>query len=191
MLLHDDVARLVPMDSSHVDFITEVRTDWANYEYFFDFHLASREQEAEWIARVTKDPSQANFIIYPGGSSDQPAGTISLTSIDRRSRNAEYGRIFLAPHFRGGGIMQHASRILLRYGFYELNLHKIYLRVFSDNERAIRLYRGLGFEEEGRLREQVYKDGRYRDVTYMGVYRSAFSSEWGQGQPSEIDARSR
>ena len=171
MLLHDDVARLVPMDSSHVDFITHIRTDWANYEYFFDFHLASSDQEAEWVARVTTDPRQANFVIYPAHSADQPAGTISLTSIDRRSRNAEYGRIFLSPQFRGTGVMQHASQILLRYGFYDLNLHKIYLRVFSDNERAIRLYRSLGFEEEGRLREQIYKGGQYRDVTCMGMLR--------------------
>ena len=175
MLLHDDVARLVPMDSTHVDFITAIRSDWQNYEYFFDFHLASREQEAEWIARVTKDASQANFIIYPASCGDEPAGTISLTSIDRRSRNAEYGRIYLSPRFRGAGMIQHASSILLRFGFHELNLHKIYLRVFSDNERAVRLYRSLGFEHEGCLREQVYKDGRYRDVSFMGIFSEAVS----------------
>ncbi len=174
MLLSDEVVRLAPMDSTHVDFITDVRTDWANYEYFFDFHLSSREQELRWIAEVTQDPSQANFVIYPVESPDQPVGTISLTSIDRRSRNAEYGRIYLSAAARGANMMQRASVILLRYGFDELNLHKIYLRVFSDNERAARMYRGLGFEEEGRMRQQVYKDGVYRDVTYMAVFADAF-----------------
>ncbi len=173
MLLHDEVVRLAPLDSTHVDFITAVRTDWANYEYFFDFHLASREQELRWIAQVTQDASQANFVICPADEPQHPVGTISLTSIDRRSRNAEYGRIFLSPEARGCGVMQRASRILLRYGFDELNLHKIYLRVFSDNERAVRLYRSLGFEEEGRLRQQVFKDGVYRDVTLMAIFTNS------------------
>jgi diamine N-acetyltransferase len=177
ILLHDDVVRLVAMDSSHAAFITEVRTDWSNYEYFFDFHLATREQEDEWISRVTKDSSQVNFVIYSVADPSQPAGTISLTSIDRRSRNAEYGRVFVSPKFRGAGVMDHASRLVLRYGFGDLNMHKIYLRVLSDNERAIRLYRRLGFEEEGCLREHVYKDGTYRDVTCMGLLADSF---WGR-----------
>jgi RimJ/RimL family protein N-acetyltransferase len=53
-------------------------------------------------------------------------------------------------------------------------MHKVYLRVFSDNDRALRLYRRLGFTEEGRLREQVYKAGVYRDVTWMGLFEEVF-----------------
>jgi diamine N-acetyltransferase len=173
MLLNDDQVKLVPLDSTHVDFIAAVRTNWENYQFFFDFHLASREQELEWIHRVTHDPDQANFVIFPVKSPQEPAGTISLTSIDRRSRNAEYGRIYLAAKHRGTGLMRRASQLVLRYGFCELNLHKIYLRVFSDNEPAKRLYRELGFKDEGTLRQQVYKDGVYRDVNYMAMFADA------------------
>src|SRR5919204_1832968 len=103
MLLSDGVVRLVPLDSSFVDYVTSIRADWRNYDYFFDFHLATREQELAWIARVSQDPAQTNFVIAPADGAVEPLGTISLTAIDRRSRHAEYGRLFVAPTQRRPG----------------------------------------------------------------------------------------
>ncbi len=45
-----------------------------------------------------------------------------------------------------------------------LNLHKIYLLVALDNEKAIHLYKKCGFIEEGHLVEEYFMNGRYRDV---------------------------
>jgi RimJ/RimL family protein N-acetyltransferase len=104
MLLSDDRVRLVPLDESFVDFLTTIRMDWANYDYFFDFHMASRQRELDWIARATIDPTQANFVILPVASHVEPIGTISLTDIDPRSRHAEYGRLFVAAQQRGSGV---------------------------------------------------------------------------------------
>jgi diamine N-acetyltransferase len=170
MLLSDGVVRLVPLDASFVDYLTAIRTDWRNYDYFFDFHLATRQQQLDWIARVSQDASQANFVIVPVDAPTQPLGTVSLTSIDRRSHHAEYGRAFVDPGQRRRGIARRASELIVGYAFCELNLRRLYLRVFADNEPAIRLYRRLGFEEEGRLRQHVFKNGRYRDVTIMARF---------------------
>jgi RimJ/RimL family protein N-acetyltransferase len=48
--------------------------------------------------------------------------------------------------------------------------------VNGTNERAIRVYAACGFVEEGRLREQVWSDGAYIDLIYMGILRD----EWGK-----------
>lgn len=174
MLLSDGVIRLVPLDTTHVDFVTAVRTDWRNYEFFFDFHLATREQELDWITRVGNDASQVNLVMLSDDDGGRAVGTISLTSIDRRSRHAEYGRLYVDPEFRRCGFARRASMLILQYAFDELNLRRVYLRVFSDNHSASDLYRGLGFEEEGCLRQHVYKNGVYRDVTLMGMFASDF-----------------
>ena len=53
-----------------------------------------------------------------------------------------------------------------------LNLHRIELTVFVDNEAALALYRKFGFVEEGRARDYAFRQGRYVDVFYMARVRS-------------------
>jgi RimJ/RimL family protein N-acetyltransferase len=65
-------------------------------------------------------------------------------------------------------------QLLLKHGFATLNLHLIYLRVYEDNQRAIRAYEKAGFKDEGRLRQMIYKDGDYLDVIFMSVLHT----EW-------------
>ena len=51
----------------------------------------------------------------------------------------------------------------------ELNLHRIMLRVFSDNLQAIQSYHHAGFQKEGIARDMVYQNGRYRDMMFMSI----------------------
>ncbi|MGB9874387.1 MAG: GNAT family N-acetyltransferase [Hydrogenobacter sp.] len=41
--------------------------------------------------------------------------------------------------------------------------------MIETNERAINFYKRMGFREEGRLREFVFKEGRWLDVIVMGM----------------------
>lgn len=51
----------------------------------------------------------------------------------------------------------------------ELGLEKVELEVFSSNERAIALYRNLGFQEEGRKKRGRFVDGIYDDILLMAL----------------------
>jgi RimJ/RimL family protein N-acetyltransferase len=72
-----------------------------------------------------------------------------------------------------------AMRLILRYAFLELNLHRVTLSVFEYNPRAIRSYEKAGFKEEGRLREAVRREGRYWDEVFMGVLRPEWMKQNG------------
>ena len=77
----------------------------------------------------------------------------------------------------GKGYGRECVSLLLRYAFVHHNFHKVWLRVHSANERAIRAYRACGLVEEGRQRAQVWCDGRYDDLVLMGLLRD----EWRRG----------
>jgi RimJ/RimL family protein N-acetyltransferase len=70
---------------------------------------------------------------------------------------------------------------LLRHAFQDLNLHRVWLRVLSDNEPAIHLYTKLGFIHEGRSRDVVFKNGKYADLLHMSIldkeYMAVFAEE--------------
>jgi len=65
-------------------------------------------------------------------------------------------------------------RLMLRYGFMELNLNRVTLGVFANNPRAVRSYEKCGFVHEGCLREFLLRDGKYCDMLQMGILRE----EW-------------
>ena len=71
-------------------------------------------------------------------------GTVSLKNIDRENKKAEFA-ITLHPEAMGSGAAQIASREILRIGFTQLKLNRVYLNVIEKNIRAVRLYEGLGF----------------------------------------------
>lgn len=78
----------------------------------------------------------------------------------------------------GKGYGTDAMRIILRYAFMELNLHRVSLDVFEYNPRAIRSYEKAGFKLEGRMRGFLHREGRRWDLIYMGILRE----EWIQFQ---------
>ena len=67
-----------------------------------------------------------------------------------------------------------AMRILLRFCFEQMNLHKVKLQVYSLNPRAIRSYEKVGFVKESIMRQELYRNGSYHDVICMGLLRE----EW-------------
>ncbi|WP_313584252.1 GNAT family N-acetyltransferase [Lacrimispora sp.] len=58
---------------------------------------------------------------------------------------------------------------MLEYAFSELNLHRVFLNVFSFNKRAIKLYEKMGFMHEGVLRQVFYRGGDWHDIVIMSI----------------------
>ena len=77
------------------------------------------------------------------------------------------------------GYGREAVTLLLNYAFGEIDLHRVGLTVFAANDRAVALYRKLGFVEEGRWRQLLRRDGVDQDVLLMGILRH----EWPPASP--------
>ena len=77
--------------------------------------------------------------------------------------------------FNGFGTM--ATRLLCRYGFEVLQLHKIYLYANENNSIAHRTYEKVGFKLEGRLRDERICDGEFEDRLYYGLLSSELETD--------------
>jgi RimJ/RimL family protein N-acetyltransferase len=107
---------------------------------------------------------------------DRLIGFVALHSIEW---NNQVGLLSIGIGDRdywGKGYGSDALRMMLRYGFYELNLHRIGLNVFSYNQRAIRAYEKVGFVVEGVQREFLNRDGQRYDLVWMGILRQEWLS---------------
>jgi RimJ/RimL family protein N-acetyltransferase len=72
-----------------------------------------------------------------------------------------------------------AVRLILRYAFLELNLHRVSLSVFEYNLRAQRAYEKAGFRVEGRMRGALNRENRRWDEIFMGVLRPDWMKDYG------------
>lgn len=107
-----------------------------------------------------------------------------LTRIDSRSRKAEL-YIFVNPNMQGKGIGTVATRMLCKYGFELLQLHKIYLYTNASNLGAKRIYEKVGFVLEGVHREENINAQRYEDRLYYGLLAKDFDA-WPKSRESLI-----
>ncbi len=133
----------------------------------------TRGQEEDWVRSVGKNPDDVVLAVRLTDG-DRLAGNVGLHRIDRIHRCAEFGVFIGPPELRGQGYGTEATALTLKYGFGELNLHRIGLRVYEFNEGGIRAYARCGFREEGRLREEYSHGGRRYDVVLMGILAREF-----------------
>lgn len=106
---------------------------------------------------------------------DELIGHVTLYGADLPTRIATYAVIIGSDHI-GQGHGTEATQLMVRYGFEELGLHKIELRVWSYNQRAIRSYTKAGFVIEGVRRAVAFHAGVFHDEVLMGILAEEYGA---------------
>jgi [ribosomal protein S5]-alanine N-acetyltransferase len=99
-------------------------------------------------------------------------GAVGLNVVREHDR-AELGYWVGKPYW-GEGYATEAARAVVRYGFEELALNRIYAFHFTNNPASGRVLQKLGMTHEGRRREHTLKWGEYLDNEAYGILRA----EW-------------
>jgi RimJ/RimL family protein N-acetyltransferase len=107
-------------------------------------------------------------------------GTCALFNHDDLAQTSELGIGIGDKDYWSQSYGREVIALLADYAFRLLNRRKIWLRVWGNNERAIRAYRACGFVEEGRLRAHVWSAGAHHDLVHMGLLRD----EWQASRPA-------
>ena len=110
------------------------------------------------------------IFVIEHNASGHAIGTCQLFNINWRHRSAELQIRIGDQRFQNQGLGSEAVQLLCRFGFDDLNLHRVYLSVFQNNKRAIGAYRKCGFVEEGVMREAAFIDGQWLNVMLMGLH---------------------
>jgi RimJ/RimL family protein N-acetyltransferase len=100
-------------------------------------------------------------------------GSIGLVTVPDHQR-AELGYWLGRPYWNQGYTTE-AARELLRFGFTELGLHRIYASHFSRNPASGRVMQKIGMQYEGTLRQHLSKWGQFEDLKLYGILQTEFS----------------
>lgn len=172
--LYGEKIMLRPMEESDTQDIVRWRnTDFVRKNFIYQ-KLFTAEGHQHWIETMVKTGKVKQFMICPYLSANRECGnavgSVYLRDIDPVHRKAEYGIFIGEADALGKGYGTEAAQLMLRYGFGELQLHKIMLRVLAENEGAKRSYEKAGFRQEAYLKDEVFLNGGYHDVILMAAF---------------------
>ena len=166
----DPAIKLRPLEREDLRFVHHLDNNANVMRYWFEEPYETFAELAALYEEHIHDQSERRFVIEHKGEN---AGLVELVEIDHVHRRAEF-QLIIAPEHQGKGLATKATRSAMDYGFSVLDLHKIYLIVDVENKRAIHVYQKLGFVEEGRLVEEFFINGGYRDVTRMYIFQHEY-----------------
>ena len=153
---------------------TENIIKWRNSEYvnsrFIDRRLFTKESHEAWLKTYVEAGKAAQFIILLNG---EAVGSVYLRDIDPDKKEAEYGIFIGEEGARGKGVGTKSAKLILKYAFEELDLEKIFLRVFKDNPGAVRSYEKAGFKKIDRV-DTLNIDGETLEVIFMELEKKDF-----------------
>lgn len=130
------------------------------------------EMVRELIARESDD-SMFDFAVLENG---RMIGRAFLSRYDRQAQSIDITRIYIGEEAdRGKGYGTAMLEVLLAFCFEELDLHRVTLD-FYDGNPAQKVYRRLGFVDEGVARDAGYKDGRYHNFNLMSMLRKEYEN---------------
>lgn len=133
------------------------------------------EEDARAFLELAKDPDKLWLAITLRSDASQIGG-IGLR-IEPQHRHAELGYWLGVAHW-GKGYATEAAREMLRYGFKELSLHRIFATHFKHNPASGRILKKVGMRYEGCQRQHLLKWGEFVDSEMYGVLRR----EWEAGE---------
>jgi RimJ/RimL family protein N-acetyltransferase len=114
----------------------------------------------DFISKITaQDPETVFAIATP---KEAIGGIGLLIGRDIHRYTAELG-YWLAEPFWNKGIMTEAVKLIADYAFEHLNLNRVFAEPYDRNHASMRVLEKAGFQFEGRLKGNAYKDGEILD----------------------------
>jgi len=144
-----------------------------------DIFLAPHTLETTqvFLDSVLKGGSQNSYhFVIADKDTEDYIGQVDLVNIDWKNGSAEMGIVIGEAVNRGKGIGHEAIQLIQDFAFNRINMNRLQIKVYAFNTKAIRCYRKSGFQEEGRLRQSLYRHGKYHDIILLSVLKSEFDS---------------
>lgn len=158
--------------------------DWRNIsefrKNFREFRELNLDNQEKWFERIIVG-SQNDFIFVIEKLKDKLLiGVCGLVYINWISRSADFS--FYIGHkeqyIDNSGYSLEAVKLLLDYGFNNLNLHKIWMELYEFDEKKIKFFtRKFNFKKDGELRDNCFENGRYWNSYIVSILEKEFKNK--------------
>jgi UDP-4-amino-4,6-dideoxy-N-acetyl-beta-L-altrosamine N-acetyltransferase len=159
---------------------TDMVVAWRNHDEvvknFIYRKPISREEHLNWLETKVNTGLVHQFVVCMN-EDDMPIGSVYLQHFDEENSKAESG-IFLGDECeKGKGIGTESLRLLMKYAFEVLGLHKLMARALSYNMASLKLHEKAGYLKEAYLKDELFIEGKYEDLVLFGAINPKHGDE--------------
>lgn len=155
--------------------------DWRNIQKFrrnFREHRElSLENQKSWFDRLSKSSNDFMFVIEDL-QTHEPIGACGLLYTNWIIRSADFSFYIgkNSAYIDENGLAKDAASLLMKYGFCDLNLNKIWMELYEFDQKKVDFFTNqFNFKIDGRLRANCFADGKYWDSIIISLLQSEFA----------------
>jgi len=167
------------LNPSDLEPVHELLSDWSVVRYMLLPHCTTKEESRDYLDNlIAENPSAAWLsVVRAMESHDQPGRLVGLCGI-AILRGSEQGEIWylVTPGHWGRGIATEAARELLRIGFSEMNLHRLFATCLPENPASSRVLEKIGMRKEAYHFRNLKIHGNWHDCFLYAILREEWES---------------
>jgi len=149
---------------------TVVRDMYSGHPFF-----VNPEKEHAWYERILLSDLPNVTMGVEIEETEQLIGVMFLMHVNHIHRSAELAFLFDKDSRKASDIIE-AILLTLQFGYYELNLNRIYGKSIEHHTMLIKLFERYGGQREGLLRQSVFKNGKYLNEVMMSILKEDYEN---------------
>lgn len=169
-MINIDNYLLRPVEKKDLEWIRKLRNDESTWSQLGTFTFIYEATQKNWFENLNKTENK-EYLVFAKGRKN--LGLVRLTEIDKANRSMCVGGDIL-PKFRGKGLSKIMYKLIFKLGFDVLGMNRLWLLVLETNKIAINAYRSIGFVEEGRQRQAIFRNGDFIDYVLMSILANEY-----------------
>lgn len=156
--------------------------DWRNSKHVRkttrEYKLLNMINQKKWFESIHTDNPPKHVMFGIVGKNGKLDGVTGLTYIDWKNKHAEISIYMSNENWQKAKKAKDTVNLIIKYGFEELNLHRLWVEIFQISKENIELFEQMNFMKEGILRDKVWRSGKW----WNSIIYSILSNEYKHDQ---------
>ena len=170
MIIHSPrvILRPISVDDTDEFYTWGCQSDVTQFSLSAYRYPQSKTDVEQWLASINQDKRTISFgIVEPHNQT--LIGFAGIASMSTLNRSGEYFILIGNKEYWGQGLGTEVTKLVARYAFNDIGLHRLSLTAFATNPAAIKAYEKAGFQHEGVLRQSGFRNGTFHDKVMMSL----------------------
>jgi RimJ/RimL family protein N-acetyltransferase len=168
------LTHLISLSKEHLPIVSSWNFDPEVNEFFSGRFPNNLQEQELWFQNQINKTDKKKLVIIDN-QTNKEIGMIGIMKIDHINKNCEIGITIGEKSFWGKNHSHDSLNVCLNFLFHQLQMHCVYATVLSSNERALKFFKKNNFENNGFLKEAIFRNNKFENLQFLSLLKTDFT----------------